>query len=188
VSLPTLPDLKEHNNQLSAADDDELQNHLDAAVEVVEGLIGPVAEDTVTETHYGLNSSVLVLKQMPVGALTAVSSRAGSTTTALTLSDYELDPATGLVRLANGSWFYGNFTVTYTTGRADVPASIRLAILIVAEHLWETQRMPGQSRDSAPAGFGGLDGIPDASSSGRGFLIPNRAEELLRPYMWPVIA
>lgn len=188
MSLPTLDDLRRHNNQTSTADDLELQNHLDAAVEVVEGLIGPIGSPAaVTETHYNVSGDVLVLRRMPVGALVSVSSRVGATTTALTLADYELDAATGLVRVASGARFGGSYAVTYTTGRAVLPASVHLAVLIVAEHLWQTQRMPGM--EQTMPGFGGADGIPDAGSSvPRGFAIPNRAQELLAPFMMPVIA
>jgi uncharacterized phiE125 gp8 family phage protein len=190
VAVPNLTDLKAHLNITVDTDDAELQETLDAALELVADLVGPIAEGVVTETHYGMNSGALVLRRMPVAELTAVSSRSGATTTALTLDDYELDAATGLVRRVDGGRFYGSFVVTYSTGRESVPASLRLAVLIVAAHLWETQRMPGfQSGDSLPAGFGGLDGVPDQTMPGRGFAIPNRAQELLRPYLLgPVIA
>lgn len=187
MSLPTVDDLKIHANITTDTHDTELGDMLDAAVEVVEGIVGPVGEGTVTETHWNVSSGVLVLRQHPASALVSVSSRVGATTTALMLADYELDPATGIVRLANGSGFYGTFVVSYSTGRAVVPAAIRLAILIVAAHLWETQAMPGMEGIVQP-GFGGADGIPDAGSVGRGFAIPNRAQELLRPFALPVIA
>ena len=142
----------------------------------------------MTETHYNVLSDVLVLKRMPVGSLVSVSSRYAAVTTPLTLSDYELDPETGLLRTALGTPFYGTYTVTYTSGRDDLPAAIRLAVLVIAEHLFETQRRPGFTTD-APAGFGGADGIPDATNSTpMGFAIPSRAQELLAPYMIPRIA
>lgn len=188
MALPTVSDLKIHANITSTTDDVELQNHLDAAVDLVEGLIGPInPPSSVTETHYNVSSDVLVLRRMPVAALVSVSSRVGATTTALTLADYELDAASGLLRVASGGRFYGSYTVSYTAGRVVLPPSIRLAVLIVAAHLWETQRMPGM-RDDVQPGFGGADGVPDAGSTGRGFAIPNRAQELLRTYMLPSVA
>jgi hypothetical protein len=42
VSLPTLTDLRAQTNITSTADDDELQDHLDAAVDVVTGIVGPI--------------------------------------------------------------------------------------------------------------------------------------------------
>jgi len=181
VSLPTVADLKTHLDITSTKNDDELQDHLDSAVEMVEGIVGPIGEPTtVTETHYNVSSDVLVLRRMPVAALTSVSSRYGATTTPLTLGDYELDPATGLVRVANGYGFYGTYTVSYTAGRAAMPASIWMACLIIAAHLWETQR------GAAPAGPLATD--DSFASPGLGFAIPNRALELLAPYRRPVIA
>lgn len=186
MSLPTVDDLKAHLDPGDSGDA-ELTDFLDAAVEAVEGIVGPVGLATVTETHYGVSSDVLVLRQMPVAALVSVSSRFGATTTALTLADYELNLAAGIVRQVSGSGFYGNYTITYSVGREVVPASIQLAILIIAEHLHETQRMPGQTSDR-PAGFGGIDGVADAGFMPRGFAIPSRAQELLRPYIVPVVA
>jgi hypothetical protein len=53
VSLPTLTDLKAHLNLDTTADDGELADMLDAAVDVVEGIVGPITSKTVTETHHG---------------------------------------------------------------------------------------------------------------------------------------
>jgi hypothetical protein len=181
VSLPTLTDLRAQTNITSTADDGELQDTLDAAIDVVAGIVGPIDDPApVTETHYSVSSDVLVLKRMPVGALTAVSARSGAATTALTLADYELDADTGLLRSATGGWFRGTYTVTYTSGRADLPAAIRLAVLVIAAHLWETQR------GAAPVGpLSGDDTFP---TPGLGFAIPNRALELLAPYRRPAVA
>ena len=190
MSLPALADLKAHLNLPTAggADDAELAEMLDAAVNVVEGIIGPITAASVTETHRGVRSDVIVLRRTPVVDLVSVSSRYGSSLTAESLGDFELDAESGLLRRADGYGFAGSFTVTYSVGRPSVPADIRLAILIIAAHLFETQRMPGLSAASAPAGFGGADGIPDTGDAGRGFAIPRRAEELLHRYTPTVIA
>lgn len=185
MSLPTVDDLKIHAN-IPASDtshDAELTDMLDAAIELVEGIVGPVGVGTVTETHYNVSSSALVLARFPASAVTAVGTRSGATTTPLTLADYELDTGTGILRRADGGGFYGSYTVTYSTGRATVPASIHLAILIVAAHLWETQRgtAPTALQLQDPNGA-------DVGPSGMGYAIPRRAQELLQPYMLPVIA
>jgi uncharacterized phiE125 gp8 family phage protein len=185
MAVVPLDDLKAHLNLPDGVTDEaELHEVLDAAVDVVTDLIGPLTPGPVTEVHRNVHSGTLVLRRMPVGELVSVSARYGTAAAnPLTLSDYELDPDTGIVRLHSGAWFRGTFVVEYTTGLTAMPAAVRLAILIVAAHLYETQRMPGQSRDSLPAGFGGQDGIPDVNLPGRGFAIPNRAQELLQPYM-----
>jgi hypothetical protein len=188
VSLPSIDDLKLHLNKTDDVDDLELTDVLDAAVEVVGGLVGPLDSETVTDVHYGVAGQTLLLRRMPVAEVLEVSSRSVgySGFTELTLADYELDTAAGALRMQTGGLFFGDISVTYSVGRETVPAAIRLAVLIIAAHLWETQRMPMQ--DSGPAGFGGMDGIPDAGSAGRGFAIPNRAQELLQSYMSPSIA
>ena len=162
---------------------------LDAAVDVVEGIIGPLTAKSVTETHRNVSSDVLVLRRMPVVDLVSVSMGSGSLVSSLPVDDFDLDADTGLLRRADGGWLSGSFTVTYSVGRPTVPAAVRLAILVIAGHLFETQRMPGfQSADSLPAGFGGLDGVPDARLPGLGYAIPNRAQELLTPYIRTAIA
>lgn len=182
MALPTVADLKTHLNMPAehVDDDAELQEVLDAAVDVVEGSVGPCEPTAVTETHYGLNRGVLVLRSAPVVELTAVSSRYGSESTALTLADYEVDTATGIVREIRGGGFFGDYTITYQAGHETLPAALRLAILIVAAQLWETQRVPGATRP----GFGQRE----ESGPPMGFAIPNRAVELMAPYRMPVIA
>lgn len=56
---------------------------------------------------------------------------------------------------------------------ARVPAEVTLATLVIAEHLWETQR-----GDASRPGFDD-DGLPDRASLLRGFALPRRAEQLL---------
>jgi hypothetical protein len=91
VPLPTLADLKAHAN-ITGTDDAELQDMLDAAVDVAEGIVGPLSDETVTETHYGMASRLLVLRKAPVSAVTAVASTVPSGTPTTWTSDaYTLD-------------------------------------------------------------------------------------------------
>lgn len=170
MALPTVNDLKVHLNMSGTASDGELQDTLDAAIEVVEGFVGPLTAGDVTEVHRNVFSSQIVLRQVPAGDLVQVSARNGLVSTPLEASDFELDAATGILRVVMGSGFYGTYEVTFSAGRTTLPASLRLAILIVAAHLWETQRVPGASR------FGGDSPVP------AGFAVPNRALELMAPY------
>lgn len=191
MALPNVTDLKAHLNMEDVrAHDDELAHMLDAAVDVVEGIIGPLSAAPVTEVHRNVHADVIVLRQCPVIALTAVSRRGGGgVRMSLPLTDFELESEAGLLRSATDGLLVGSFEVSYSAGRASVPAAVRLAVLIIAAHLFETQTRPGFS-SSAPAGFGGADGIPDAGmSGGSGYAIPHRATDLLRAYMsGPAIA
>ena len=176
MPLPTVDDLKRYLNKTSTADDAELSDMLDAAVDMVQGLVGPVTSQTVTETHYGVHSDVVVLRQVPALALSAVSGRTypGAAPTSYTLTDYVLDPDTGLVRMVSGYQFGGDVTVTYSAGRTTVPAAVSLAILIIAGHLWNTQRgvSPTALQDPEASAF----------QSPSGYALPNRALELLAPF------
>ena len=170
--LATIGDLKTHLNISSTADDGELTLMLDAAEDVVRSLIGsqfPGASVTERVTSVG---GTVILAGRPVDD---VQLNGGA------VDGFTVNRAAGL--LYDVPYTVGPLTATYTTGGGGIPASITLATLIIAAHLHETQRMPGLSRDSAPAGFGGADGVPDMGDVGRGFAIPRRAEELLRPHM-----
>lgn len=182
--LPTVADLKAHLNMesLGSGEDGELADALEAAVDVAEGIIGPLYATPITEVHRDVSADVIVLRRCPVIELTAVSRRSGGTKAALPLTDFEVEPEPGVLRSATDGRLVGTLEVSYSAGRATIPAAVRLAVLIIAAHLFETQRRPGFS--SAPAGFGGSDGVPDASiSGGIGYAIPHRATDLLRAYM-----
>lgn len=178
MPLPTLADLKTHLNITGTRDDDELAGMLAAAIEVVEGIVGPLSVRSVTETHYGVNGPVLILRQRPVGPVTAVATRgAWGPYTPGVLADYTLDEAAGLLRSTAGYRFAGDVTVTYPVGHAVVPYSVGLAVLIIAAHLWETQR------GTSPSALALQQADTDVPfTPGQSYAIPNRASELLAPY------
>lgn len=182
--LPTLGDLKAELNLEAAGNehDAELSDRLDAAVDVAEGIVGPLTATSVTEVHRDVNGDAIVLNRHPIIEVTAVSRRSGRTKTLLPIEDFEWDADAGILRSAIGQRLIGTFEVSYSAGRASIPASVRLAIVIIAAHLFGTQTRPGFSA-SAPTGFGGADGVPDASmSGGSGYAIPHRATDLLHAY------
>lgn len=137
---------------------------LDAGQEVVADIVGPFSDEPITESVQVM-SGVAILSGRPVGPVlfngsvfTGVVDRLAGLLTGLASS-----PAN---RLA---------TVTYTTGNG-VPASVRLATLIIAGHLWETQR------GSQPLPMQGAPeelGDPSLYTPG----IPPRAKALLQPFM-----
>jgi uncharacterized phiE125 gp8 family phage protein len=183
VALPNLTDLKTHLNMTGSSNDTELQDILDAAIELVENIVGPLEAAPVTEIHPRVSSGVLVLRRVPAANMTAISFRAGLTSTPLTLSDYELDSTSGIVRVVSGSGFYGDYVVEYTAGFAAVPASVRLATLIIAAHLWETQR----GAASSPLAQQQAE-YDQPAPLGLGFAIPARAQTLLEPYRLTLVA
>jgi len=161
----SLADLKQHLNITSAASDDELQLMLDAAEDLVRSLVGDQALGSVTES-VSVVGGTAILSRRPTGTVLVSGVPIGGAVNA----------AAGLVT-GLGSYYSGSLTVTYPVDSVQ-PASVLLATLIIAAHLWETQR--GTS-PSALALQGDVD--PSAFAGGSGFAIPNRARELLAPYV-----
>lgn len=130
------------------------------ALETGECAVGALVERTVVG-RVTIQGGTGLLPIGPGVSVTSVVDAAGVTRAA---ADFTVYPS-GVVTGPDGV-----FTVTYTAGRsataAGLPQSYRLAILIVAEHLWQTQRgngARGRSDDVIPAGFA----------------IPNRARQLV---------
>ena len=177
MALPTLDDLKTQLNIPGTGNDAELQDMLDAAIDVVQNIVGPLSTGSVTETHYNVAGPFLVLRKVPVGSLTALSVRwyAGMSAVDQDIAGYLLDPDTGVVRTANGYPLKGDITVTYTSGYDTVPVAVHLATLIIAANLWETQRgampLPANATDD-----------DYAANVGFAPAIPNRAKTLLEPF------
>lgn len=168
----TLADLKSHANVSTTADDGELQDMLDAAAGIVRSLIGTSFDASVHTERLSVNGGTAVLTYRPVAGDVVLNGGA--------VTGHSVDADAGL--LLDVPWVYGPLTATYTADSGVVPAEVQMATLVIAAHLYETQRMPGQAFDSRPAGFGGADGQPDATPF-RGFAIPNRALELLDWYI-----
>lgn len=170
MPVVSLAEVKRHLQMSpgSGPDDDELTFTAEAAAGIVEGFVGPLSAVTVTETfpsdrYRHLSPQQFLLRRAPVTAVTAVTG----------LSGWRADLAAGIV-YPQGCVPSGPVSVTYTAGLDPVPAAVRLAVLIVTAHLWETQRGSGSPL------------APDGVTPGVGFAVPNRAQELLAP--WRLLA
>lgn len=157
-------EVRAHANIDDTHDDAELRLFAGAAQEAVEGLVGPVIHRTVVETVQS-RGGVILLTHAPVVSVTSV--------TGVTAPyEYTLNAAAGLLV---GTPYDTTVTVTYVAGRTVVPDSIRTAALIIAKHLWRTQL------GAAPVILGEE---PVASEfQGMSYGLPNRALDLLRPYL-----
>lgn len=181
IPLPvTLEEFKAHLNRPTGAgaDDDELTLHLDAATEAIEARVGPLVTREVTERIDGTAGRV-TLSKMPVTEIIGLSLLTGTVATPVTGFDattIDVDGAAGIVTLRSVA--RGRVgEVTYTAGRGeidDIPRRFKLAVLIVAAHLYELQRGRGQT----PQRFGVQDddSLPEFL---RGFALPRRALELI---------
>ena len=187
MSTPTLAEFRAHLNVPTGADTDndaERTRILNAAIKLVERHVGPLDSQTVTdEEHYvGGYDTALWLHNgsSPVTAVTSATTRtyAGDSGTEYVTADLTVSK-NGRLRINEGTAWYGDVTVTYTAGYDTVPADLHLAVLIVAAHLWQTQRggtSRGRTFDSSPDEVGLV---------GSGFALPNAAVELMRPYILP---
>ena len=167
MSVLTLADAKTHLNITGSASDTELQTFIDAAEGVIAKQCGPLTLTVRTDRVSG-GSEGLVLPVTPVVSITSITPVLG---TALTLSDLYVNTTTGIVEYTYGSSFWAReYDVTYTAGRATVPADLLMAVKEMTRHLWQSQRGSGARPGST------------ASASTPGFLIPNLVAELLTPY------
>lgn len=165
----TLAEVKQHCNIAASntANDVELERFRSAAQEHVESLVGPVLWRVVVGETVHAHGGVVVLPLAPVVSVESLTSSGVAVT-------YALRKAAGLLLNVRAS---GDLALSFTAGRTSCPDAIRVAALIVAEHLWRTQLGNQPTTGVYPS----EDEL--TVSSGQGYAIPNRALELLRPYM-----
>lgn len=161
-SIITVTDVKLHDG------DAALQVYIDAATELIESMVGPVVPRTVVQT---ITSNGTVLLEGRVLSVQSVV-RYGVT---LPAADYTLNASAGLL-----TGHLAGAVVTYTVGFDPIPAAIRTAAIYMAQHAAESD---------AGAVVNGQGGGDEVFTLSRGFFVPNRAKELLAPYLHaPVLA
>lgn len=177
MALPTYDDLCSYLGITDLDDPSTLNEFIDAAVAALTRRCGPLTETPSTATVPG-GGTVLVLPEAPVVSLTSVTPVGGSM---LDLAALALNGTSGLVELADGGTFSERrYLVDYTTGRADIPADLALAVKELVRHLWLTQL------GNAPGSSGAL---PDSGESdfiafsGGAYLFPPRVEQLIAPHL-----
>lgn len=183
----TLPDVKRHLSITESTHDAALQDLIDAAVGVVEGLIGPLTPKTYSEVYNG-GGYRLVLRHAPVVSVSSVVENWGTINYTLTNQPvgqatdaygYDIDdPEAGiLVRRTVGSFPFpffsgiGNVAVTYTAGRTSVPGPVKLAVLRQIRDLWSDYQS-GRTKN----------GVVSASNA-MPYGVSNYVADLLLPYM-----
>lgn len=179
ILVAGLDEFRAQLDRADTSDDAELRLYLEAATNQIEWLIGPLSPTTVTERHSSFDRAAL--RRFPVVSVTSVATVTNGVADSPVLASnkYMLDAAYGELRFTD--WYgygYGgrsDFEITYVVGRTSIPADIKLAGLIIAQHLWSVQN--ARWTINAP-GDDQLQVIP-----GSGFMVPYRALELLRPYI-----
>jgi hypothetical protein len=147
----------------TSPDDAELQRTLDAAESHVTKRCGPLGPTETTVTA-ALSGDQLVLPATRLATVAAVRDPDGQL---VTLDTGATNLLSGIVRVPYrrpGFWSVDITSAQDMAGDARL-ADLRLATLIIAAHLWETQRVPGRA---ARPGFG----QPADQPALRGFAIP----------------
>lgn len=168
--LVSLVEAREQLNITGTANDAEILRMLQAITEPVERYVGAVGRRTWTETFDGGQTKIALL-HFPVLSITQVVESGA----VLVSSGYMVKPNAGVLTRVSGGyptrWRTGadNITVTYEAGRVITGEHIRQAVLIILQHLWETQR----------GGFSASPRDSDTYDPRFGYSIPRRALELL---------
>lgn len=159
-----LPAVREHLNIPTSTSDTELNSFLNAALSMVSAIVGPLSGSAIGRAVS--DGTVMPLPTMPVQSVQSLVNVIDSATS-LTVSDYTLDLASGLMYDVPA----GTYTVTYTAGwsTGNLPDDLALGILELVRHLWTTQR--GVAR---PGPGPSLD-----ASTPVAYALPNRVLELL---------
>lgn len=173
----TVAEAKAQLNMTDSASDAELAGYVSGVTRVVERYVGAVVNRTVTEVFDGGRCEVL-LSQIPVASVTSVTDSG----TVLDAGAYKASKSGVLSRVAGPSrtlFLPGvqSVEVTYVAGQvastgavaASLP-DVRLAALIIVQHMWETQR---------PAAAGPFSQASDDFDPRYVYSVPRRAQELL---------
>lgn len=170
----TVCSMQELKAQLNIDADDttndlELRSYLVSTTEVVEHHVGPIGVSTFTEKHRVV-SELVAPRRRPLIGVVSITPRGG---TALAATAYEVDTDTASIELLVCWW--GVLTLVYQAGWAGrLPERNKLAGMMIAQHLWNTQH--GSGGRTFPGGDEATVIVPGFS-----FAIPARALELMRP-------
>lgn len=188
TAIVSLADVKFHLNKTDNDDDTELQYFIDAATPIVENIAGPVIPTSRTEYFSG-GVSQIVVNWLPIVSVTSIVETYGQTNYTLneislgssnTAFGFTVDYTTGKIvrRAYNAEALFplgsNNVKVVYLAGRTSIPGNIRLATLMLIQHLWSTSQL---NRQGGRPTLGG----DDSFTAGAGFAVPNRVRELLQP-------
>ncbi len=132
-----------------------------------------LAKRTFTWKTWGNGQASVVLPKRPVVSLTSlVNAESGVT---FNPAGYDVNGSTGRITALRGGSFVGLLEFTYVAGYTIIPAAYTLAVRMIIQHLWETQRGPmGASRFA-----GSLDDAALMRFRSMNIFVPPRAQELL---------
>ena len=177
MSAVDLSEVKSHLNIAKDQFDGELEGYLATAEKIIAHRVGPLEPTTVTSVVGSAGTGTLFLPIRPVISLTSVTTSSGAV-----LSGTATDLTAGLVTYTSGGNFTtGTHTVVYEAGYETLPADLRMAVLELVRHLWDSQRGPTRRPGSAPE-------TAANTAPGAAYLLPFRVEALLAAYESPAVA
>ncbi|MEU6582754.1 hypothetical protein [Nocardia sp. NPDC046763] len=187
MGLVSMSDVYRHLNldESDLAPMAELQGFIDAATPFVEYITGPMLPTTVTETYpVVVGQTQIMLRTCPVLSIQTVTEYLATVARTLTNQPrgsstdnygYSLDIASAGLLVRRGVVgvaipFLGDtVVVSYTAGRATVPAHVRMAALEDIRGLWQQTQQGGNPR------FGGDRAAEDGWTVGPIHLFPRLA-------------
>lgn len=176
ASLVSLGDVKDILNidRTTTSYDEELRAYMESATSAAEDHRDEVlAKRTFTWKTWCDGRSSIVLPKRPVVSLTSVVNVESGVT--FNVAGYDVNHSTGRVTSLSGGSFVGLLEFTYVAGYTVVPSAYSLAVRMIIQHLWETQRGPmGASRFA-----GSLDDAALMRFRSMNIFVPPRAQELL---------
>lgn len=171
-----LPELKRWMRMTAqnTRDDEDLQQVLDAAQEVVDHRTGGhIDPDTPFRVH-PTPRGVLIL---PVAGLPGILEVRNPRGVVVDHTRLDVDLEAGLITLGyhTAGVTPGAWSITLDAGDGKPPLNV--AVKIIAEHLWGTRRGSGDTGARLVA-----QPRSDEAPAPIGFAVPNRAAELIAPY------
>lgn len=169
----SLEEARAQLNTTGTQQDSELSEYLQVTTDIVENIIGPVANlPSVEEVHDG--GYAILLNRTPVVSIESITNLADASIT-YGSTQYVLSRHSGVVRPL--SRFAGPVKVTYTAGRANqTPEAAITAAKVIIQHLFRSQQL----RPTGPPSPGGNDNT--ATVPMLGFAVPNAAVQMLLPH------
>lgn len=196
MSFIALDEAKAFLNISSNANDNELQEFIDAATAAWVSRVGPLDGSPVFDEWYDGGGPVIALRHTPVQSVTSITEAYSDTLAYTLVSDpldgtgsggaygYSADLARGIItrRTAGTATSFApgirNVHVVYVAGYPanGVPSDIRYAVKALLKQMWETQRGSGNVPGGQPDNY-----VPVA-------LWPPRAQAVAESYLVPGIA
>jgi hypothetical protein len=176
MAAVTPDEAREHlgSPSTAAVSDGRLTLFISRAESAIARRTGPLIVEDQTARVTGSVGGLALPVYTPGVTLTSVTPVGGSP---MTLADLFVSDAGVVQWTLGGPFMAGRYDVAWSAGwgadAASVPADLKLAVLELVAHFWDTQR--GESRTRS-----------QAEERGPGFTFPNRVEELLEPFLMEI--